>query len=288
MKNKTKKTITTILMIICAIVFVCCAVYLIRYYAASKKSEDTYADLRALVDTEAEAPVDLSSADYEVSTEQASNQDEKKDKADEKDKYFTEVNGRKIYKKYAALYEKNPEFIGWLTLPDTVIDYPVMQTPDDEEKYLHLDFDGEYSSAGTPFADTDSSIEPPSDNIIIYGHNMNTKKMFYELTNYDSEEFYKNHKTIIFDTIYGPGKYEVVAAFRSQAYPKGTTGVFKYYDFFDAESEEDFDAYMESCRALTPYEIESTAKYGDKLITLSTCAYHSETGRFVVVAKRVN
>ena len=57
---------------------------------------------------------------------------------------------------------------------------------------------------------------------------------------------------------------------------------------FDAESEEDFDTYMESCRALTPYEIESTAKYGDKLITLSTCAYHSETGRFVVVAKRVN
>ena len=286
MKNKTRKIITTVLMIICAVVFVCCAVYLIKYYAASKKSEDTYSDLRELIDTAEEAPVDLSSVEYESDGNTGTETDDK-EKSDDSEKYFTEIDGKKIYKKYAALYEKNPDFIGWLTLTGTVIDYPVMQTPDDEEKYLHLDFDGEYSSAGTPFADTDSSINPPSDNIIIYGHNMNTRKMFYELTNYDSEEFYKTHKTIIFDTIYGPGRYEVVAAFRSQAYPKGTTGVFKYYDFFNADSAEDFDAYIESCRALTPYEVESTAEYGDKLITLSTCAYHSETGRFVVVAKKI-
>ena len=270
-------------MAVCAVVFVCCAVYLIRYYSASKKSEDTYSDLRGLIDTGVDAPMDLSSVTFDDTEggKEAVNTEKNVEQ------YFTEINGRKIYKKYAALYEKNPEFIGWLTLPDTVIDYPVMQTPGDEEKYLHLDFDGNYSSAGTPFADTDSSIEPASDNIIIYGHNMNTKKMFYELTNYDSEEFYKQHKIIYFDTIYGPGKYEVVAAFRTQAYPKETTGVFKYYEFFDAESKEDFDAYVENCRALTPYNTDSTAEYGDKLITLSTCAYHSETGRFVVVAKRI-
>ncbi|MBR4514099.1 MAG: class B sortase [Lachnospiraceae bacterium] len=282
-KAKTRRIITNILMVICAAVFVICAVYLIKYYAASKKSEDTYSSLRELIDTGEDMPVDLSSAVFEEETAEGGKADGKKDVA----KYFTEVNGKKVYKKYAALYEKNPDFIGWLTLYDTVIDYPVMQTPGDEEKYLHLDFDGNYSSAGTPFADTDSSIEPASDNIIIYGHNMNTKKMFYELTNYDDEEFYKNHKTIIFDTIYGPGEYEVVAAFRTQAYPKETTGVFKYYEFFNAESKEDFDAYIESCRALTPYAMDSTAVYGDKLITLSTCAYHSETGRFVVVAKRI-
>ena len=286
-KAKIRKIITTILMAVCAVVFVCCAIYLIKYYSASKKSEDTYSDLRGLIDADMELPVDLSTVAFDDASGSDSSDKNSSDKAKDSEQYFTEIKGRKVYKKYAALYEKNQEFIGWLTLPDTVIDYPVMQTPGDEEKYLHLDFDGNYSSAGTPFADTDSSIEPASDNIIIYGHNMNTKKMFYELTNYDSEEFYKEHKIIIFDTIYGPGRYEVVAAFRTQAYPKETTAVFKYYEFFNAESREDFDAYIESCRALTPYTMDSTAEYGDKLITLSTCAYHSETGRFVVVAKRI-
>ena len=75
-----------------------------------------------------------------------------------------------ILTQYASLYEQNPDLFGWICIEDTVLDYPVMHTPDDPEKYLRLSFEGETSTAGTPFMDAKCGID--SDNYIIYGHNM--------------------------------------------------------------------------------------------------------------------
>ena len=183
---------------------------------------------------------------------------------------------------YSALYKENNDFIGWLDIDDTVIDYPVMQTKQDEEYYLHRNFYKQYSFAGTLFCNAISDIQKPSSNIIIYGGNMNAGTMFKELMKYEKEDFYKEHKYITFDTIYEYGTYEVIAAFRTDA----NDGTYEYYEFADG-TEKDFNTYLNYATKRTHYKPESSATYGDKLISLVTCAYHTENGRFVVVAKQI-
>ncbi len=190
----------------------------------------------------------------------------------------------RILPQYQDLAEANPDFFGWLTIPDTVIDYPVMHTPDEPEKYLHADFDGEYSFAGTPFADASCDLD--SDNILIYAHNMNTDgSMFHTLLNYQEVTYWQQHPTILFSTLYQEGEYEVLAAFYDRVYYKTET-CFKFYQFINAADEADFDSAIANFRDKALYDTGVTASYGDKLITLVTCAYHTDNGRFVVVAKR--
>lgn len=110
--------------------------------------------------------------------------------------------------------------------------------------------------------------------------------MFHDLLKYENESFYKNHKYIQFDTIYGNGTYEVIAAFRTHILTEKEDG-FRYYQFFNAEDESAFNQYVSGCKALTGYTIDTDASYGDSLLTLSTCAYHTDNGRFVVVAKKL-
>ena len=113
---------------------------------------------------------------------------------------------------------------------------------------------------------------------------MNNGSMFADLCKYADEDFYREHKTIRFDTLSGFGEYEVVAAFKTVAYSEQG---FKYYHFTSAESEADFDDYIAQCKALSLYDTGVTAEYGDKLITLSTCEYSRQNGRMVVVAKKI-
>ncbi|MCM1288125.1 MAG: class B sortase [Clostridium sp.] len=273
-KRKKNRAVYWVLLVLLFAVFAGCLIYLVKYFWESKKSEDKVDELRELV------ILDEDSGMNKPSFSTSSDADNDKD-------VFEEVDGKKILRKYVNLYKRNNDFIGWLTIEGTVIDYPVMQSMYDEEFYLRRDFDKEYSYAGTLFIDTSCNVEKPSDNIIIYGHHMNTGKMFHELEEYDDEEYYEKHKFITFDTIYGSGNYEVIAAFRTKIYDEDYTG-FKYYEFFDARDSVAFENYVSNCKSLTPYNIEASAKYGDSLITLSTCAYHTENGRFVVVAKKLN
>ena len=177
--------------------------------------------------------------------------------------------------------------VAWLTLDDTKVDYPVMQHEGDNEYYIHRNFEEEWDGSGLPFMDLRSNYMLPTDNLLIYGHNMKTGTMFAGILKYDSEEYYQTHKTLTFDTLDADGEYEVIAAFYSQIYPEEDTEHFKYYEFFDAGSEEEFNAYVEQVQALTPYKIDTEVSYGDTLLTLSTCAYNTENGRFVLVAKQI-
>lgn len=271
-KKRKSKLFYNICMFVLFAVFAGCCIYLVRYFLESKKSEDRVDELRTLIaedDTAQGGDINVGNAgDVDVVT-------------------YVEVDGVSVQKKFEELYRLNHDFIGWISIDGMVIDYPVMQTPDDEEFYLYKDFDKKYSRAGTPFIDTESDVKLPSDNLMIYGHYMQSGKMFHDLEDYEDEAFYEKHKYISFDTIYGNGTYEVIAAFRSQIYAPDYTG-FKYYQFFNAEDREAYDSYVANCKALTPYDIPVTAVYGDKLITLSTCAYHTENGRYVVVAKKIS
>jgi sortase B len=123
-----------------------------------------------------------------------------------------------------------------------------------------------------------------SDNLVIYGHHIKGGKMFGALEDYKSKSFYEEHKNIQFDTLTEQAEYEIVAVFKTVAY---SSEGFRYYDFVDAENEEDFNSYIGKCKELALYDTGVTAGYGDRLITLSTCEYSAQNGRLVVVAKKV-
>ena len=144
-------------------------------------------------------------------------------------------------------------------------------------------FDKSYSSYGVPYIQENCDIGL-SDNLVLYGHHMNNGSMFSDLCKYESEDFYREHTIIHFDTLDGFGEYEVVAAFKTVAYSEDG---FKYYHFVHAESAEAFDEYIAQCKALALYDTGVTAEYGDQLITLSTCEYSRPNGRMVVVAKKI-
>ena len=125
------------------------------------------------------------------------------------------------------------------------------------------------------------------DNIILYGHHMKSGKMFGTLNKYSKQSYYEEHPTIKFDTIYEKGEYQIMYVFRSKVYSEEDVN-FKYYQFINAGSEKEFNSYLNEMAALSLYDTGVTASYGDQLLTLSTCDYQENKGRFVVVAKKVS
>ncbi len=191
-----------------------------------------------------------------------------------------------VLEEYQTLYNKNRKLIGWLKIDDTNIDYPVMQTANNEY-YLDHNFNQEYDKNGSLFLDKDCDVVRRNTNLIIYGHHMRSGKMFGNLNSYSSKEYGEKHSLIQFDTIYEKGTYEVMYVFRSRIFNEDEV-VFKYYQFFDAASATEFDSYMQEMAALSLYDTGVTASYGDELLTLSTCDSSEADGRFVVVAKRIS
>ena len=190
-----------------------------------------------------------------------------------------------VLAKYAELAAANSDMIGWLKINGTVIDYPVMYTPEDPEYYLRRDFDGEYSSTGMLFVDANCDIVD-GDNQLIYGHNMKNTAMFGTLDNYATKEFWNDHQYIHYDSLYEEHVYQVVFAFKAYIRMANEEG-FRYYRFYGSNNEQEFNDYINNVRELALYDTGVEVEYGDKLISLSTCSYHTEDGRFVVVAKQV-
>lgn len=195
----------------------------------------------------------------------------------------TEEEEAVMLDKYAVLFGQNPDLFGWINIEGTVLNYPVMYTPEEPDKYLNLDFYGQNSKSGVPFLE--DTCTPESDNLIIYGHNMKNGTMFHELFRYEKKDYWEEHPVIRFDSLYKEQEYEVLAAFYDRVYYKHEN-VFKFYKFTDAQNKEEFDNAVWNFRNKALYDTGVTANYGDQLITLVTCAYHVENGRFVVVARK--
>ena len=190
-----------------------------------------------------------------------------------------------VLDEYKSLYNQNKNLIGWLKIADTNIDYPVMQT-DDNEYYLDHDVNHEQDKNGTLFMDYQCDVTKPSSNFIIYGHNMRSGNMFGNLDKYKSEDYYKKHPTILFDTIYEKAVYQVMYVFNSHIYTEDEV-TFKYYQMIDIASEKEFESNMKNMQEMSLYNTGVEAVYGEQLLTLSTCDYGEDDGRFVVVAKRI-
>lgn len=199
------------------------------------------------------------------------------------DEVVPSSEGEDILAKYKDLFLQNEDMVGWISIAGTTINYPVMQTKNNPNFYLKHNFEKEYSDLGVPYVQENCDLLT-SDNLIIYGHHIKGQKMFGALEDFKSQSFYEEHRTIQFDTLTEQAEYEIVAVFKTVAY---SSAGFRYYDFVDAEREEDFNAYIAKCRELALYDTGVTAEYGDRLITLSTCEYSAQNGRLVVVAKKV-
>lgn len=181
------------------------------------------------------------------------------------------------------LYKINNDLVGWLKIENTNMNYPVMQTKDRPDYYLRKNIYKKYSVFGTPYIDENCDMEN-GNNLIIYGHHINGNKMFGELENYKNEEYYNKHKFIKFYTLNEKAEYEIISVFKTTVYnDKG----FKYYQYYNLEDEREFETFINKCKELSLYDTQKIAKYGDKLLTLSTCEYSQSNGRLVVVARKI-
>lgn len=185
---------------------------------------------------------------------------------------------------YTALKEENSDLFGWVKIERTKLDYPVMYTPQEPEYYLRRAFDKSDSISGTPFLD--GSCAEDGNHYMVYGHNMKNGTMFHTMLDYAEPEFWKNHPTIAFDTVQENGTYTIIGAFYSKVYYQDETDVFRFYAYTDLSAPELFQEYVDNVEAVSLYDTGETAEYGDTLLTLVTCSYHTENGRFVVVARK--
>ena len=246
MRNKIKLKWMVFGAVLCAALFLFFGAMLCQEYLEQKQSAEVFNEVAELV-KEIVAP---------SSQGDAANPDE-------------ESQERIAFEKYADIYAQNNDFVGWISIPDTRINYPVMQTKESPDFYLDHAFDKSENRYGVPYVQGDCDIGL-SDNLIVYGHYMKNGSMFTDLKEYESEDFYQDHKIIQFDTLDRLGKYEVIAVFKTVAY---SAEGFQYYHFVNAEDPAEFDAYIDKCKELALYETGVTAEYGDQLLTLSTCEF---------------
>lgn len=252
-------------------VFAYCAIYIANYAVDSKQAGDSYSSLADRVNAlrGENASQDSSGATIPEGSEGTPDDDD----------------SSSILPEYRALYELNPHMVGWITVPGTDIDYPVMQSVDQPNLYLDHDFYGESSKWGCIYVREACDVFTPCDNVVIYGHHMKDGSMFAGLDAYKKKDYWEENQYLTFDTIYEHHTYQIIAVFKTSA---NIGQGFSYHIFNTAKDEGEFDQFMETVHRLQMYDTGLTAEYGDMLITLSTCEYTLNNGRFVVIAKRVS
>lgn len=175
------------------------------------------------------------------------------------------------------LMNQNTDCIGWITIDDTAVDYPVMHTPEWPQKYLHMNFYGEYSDSGVPFLDYRCSLT--SDNLILYGHNMRNGTMFSSIKDYLNDGHLSSHQMILLETAEGVYEYRVIAV-------AAINKLDPWYSFIDAENEDDFHTATRLLWQKAVITDGTEPVFGDRLLTLSTCYGGNRDSRLIIVAKR--
>jgi sortase B len=158
-----------------------------------------------------------------------------------------------------------------------------MHTPDGQEYYLHRDFEGQYSAAGTLFAADISDVDRPTDAIIVYGHMMKSGTMFGDLKRYTEKGFWEKHRSVRLDTLSESRSYEIFCVFRT-AVDTGREDEFRYYDISDFADAAAFEEMLARAQNLQYYNTGITPPFGSKILILSTCEYSQKNGRLVVLA----
>lgn len=258
--DKLSEKIRKLIFIISSIVLVVSVYLLFSYFWGEKKAEKLNTDLQAIYSNADTSTDDSSTAEPQM------------------------------LDKFAKLYEMNPEIVGWIEIPDTPISYPVMQTTDNEY-YLKHDFNKDTSKSGSIFADYRVPINLENglpDNTVLYGHNMKSGMFFHHLHDYKKLDFMKSHATIKFNTLYNEQEWKVFACFLTGINADQDGGVlFDYHNKLKFDTPEEFQDYYDNVMKRSYYLTDVDVKYGDELLTLSTCSTEFFDSRFVIVARKV-
>ena len=179
----------------------------------------------------------------------------------------------------APLFEQNRDCIGWLSIPGTNLDYPVMHTPEVPLKYLRRDFFGNRSQSGVPFLDWRCNLT--DDNLIIYGHNMKAGTMFAGITAYTDVAYQKAHPVIEYETEQGCVVYTIFAVVRLRK-------TDRWYSFLRTEDEDSFCRAVTDVQSRVLYDTGITPSPGQQMLTLSTCYGSHDDDRLVVIGVDLN
>ena len=229
----------------------------------------------------------ISLTDLEINEIAVQEEEQAKDntiRQEEEAKQTKEKEKKERMLKVKKLQEINTDIVGWIQIEGTNINYPVLQG-EDNEYYLNHNYKKQKTEKGSIFLDKSYNWDIESNNLIIYGHNLVNGQMFKDLLKYSKEEFFEQHKTIRFTTAEADKEYEIISVFKSKVYNKTEKNVFRYYDFINSKSEKEYNNFVKQAKEASLYDTKNTAEYGDNLITLITCAYHIDDGRFVVIAR---
>lgn len=195
-----------------------------------------------------------------------------------------------INERFQELLKVNGDTVGWLTVPGTQCDNPVVQT-EDNEKYLDTTFEGKKSKYGTLFADSVCQFDQNglSDNTIIYGHHMRDGTMFGELKRYREFAFYQEHPVVQFTSLYDAQTvdWKIISVFIVNTKPYDNEDVVFNYRQVGFANELSFLQFVDECRQRSIINTGVDVKYGDKLLTLSTCTYEFSDARLVMIARKV-
>lgn len=178
-----------------------------------------------------------------------------------------------------AMQAQYPDIQGWLTIPGTGIDYPVLQSgEEDQEYYLKRNYKGDWDVNGSLFLQWNCAV-PEGQNLIIYGHNMNSGAMFGTLDKFTSRDYWREYKRVFFQTLSGISEYEIVSVMKADLsmFPFQKTA-------FDGESGA--REYVRQAKSLGLFETEVTGDVSEHVLTLVTCSYEWDNARTVIVAVR--
>ncbi len=231
-------------------------------------------------------------------TTSAKNPDATEDETEENIESPTEEATYELLPGAKNLLEMSEDVVGFISIPDTEVNYPIMQNEEDtegEEYFLEHDFYGNDSHLGSIFLDFRCNFDvvgedkklktPTSENLIVYGHNMKDQSMFGSLRNYkEDDSYYEEHPLIEVNSNYETYTFKIFGYFIADAVDTTDTR-FEYWNYIELDDEEIFYDYVNEVKRRSLILTNVDVEYGDQLLTLSTCSNVISNGRFVVVAR---
>lgn len=272
-----KKYIRIAIAVLAAVMMVSC--YMIVREVTQRSREASEFDKLAALANETAAVVEPVEADTTAApmTEAAASQGDGNDAqaGETSESVEAETKAQRVSRRnLEPIFEQNRDCIAWLSIPDTAVDYPVMHTPEEPQKYLHRNFEGADSSSGTPFLQETSTLD--SDNLVIYGHNMKNGTMFGGLKKYLKPEYAAAHPVIELETADGLREYDIFAVVLVRSRDI-------WYYFRNAENEEQYRELVDGIIGRAEYGLGIVPEYGQQLITLSTCYGSEDDDRLIVI-----
>ncbi len=291
MKNKNNnKTILNAIIILLLIIMSISIYLLIDYKMSINEDEENFSNLRKQKEEIIATKEKIKLIKNGINKFKESELKKLAEKVNIKENTNPQKKVKEINERIKELKNEYPDLVAWISIESSLIDYPLMYS-EEQEKYLHMSFDGKYSVSGTPFLDSNTPLmefdkENPTINLI-YGHNMRNGSMFASLHKYYDEDYLRKSPPILIEMEEDNYKYKPFAAVKVKAYTLESDIIFGRYSFKGKNDYTHFINFLINHENAI-YLGESIPTYPDDIIILSTCSYHVKNGRLIVLAHRID